>query len=92
VAAIQRQCNAKINRRAGTDAALNLRRGYNAFKIKLQKCKLRHAVLIRRRPAPPPNEIKFRRALGAQTAQRPKPNFIAAQRQNFTKCRRPVTR
>ncbi|WP_298043773.1 hypothetical protein [uncultured Campylobacter sp.] len=59
-----------------------------AFKIGLQKRELRHAVLICRRPAPPSNDIKFCHALSAQTAQRPKPNFIAAQRQNFTKLRR----
>ncbi|WP_297918383.1 hypothetical protein [uncultured Campylobacter sp.] len=44
------------------------------FKIKLQKRELRHAVLIRRKPAPPANGMKFCRAPSAQTAQRPKPN------------------
>nr|WP_315047067.1 hypothetical protein [uncultured Campylobacter sp.] len=63
-----------------------------AFKIGLQKRELRHAVLIRRKPVPPANDIKFRRAPSTQTAQRPKLNFIAAQRRNFTKRRRLVAR
>ncbi|MBF0984658.1 MAG: hypothetical protein HXK63_05955 [Campylobacter sp.] len=39
-----------------------------AFKMGLQKRKLRYAVLIRRKPAPPSNDIKFCRAPSAQTA------------------------